>query len=111
MGKYRPLIGDVVYNNNIPHVIMGMENYENMGSMSYDRKYLLIPQNILEQIINNKQNNIINWEKIIEKGHWIKVVGNTFPNIEKVDTTPYKIQKIIGVTVEKMIPRTITIYE
>ena len=44
--KYIPQIGDVVWNNNIPMVVVTMKSYEDAGSCSYDRKYFSMRRGI-----------------------------------------------------------------
>ena len=83
---YKPGIGDVVKDNGYPVVVVDLKNYENVGSCSYDRKYLLCDLKYLE---NNQ--GIITMSDLEQHGRWGFVCRAEFPAIEKVDTTQFSI--------------------
>ena len=57
---------DVVRDNGYPVVVVDLKNYENVGSCSYDRKYLLCDLEYLENsafFILNQQNTRLNSDR------------------------------------------------
>lgn len=107
MSKYIPNIGDVILDNGVPHVVICIESYEDVGSCSYDRKYLLCS----EDYIKNNQGD--SKRSDIEKyGRWLIIKGTHFPDIQKVnDIAPYNINKIDAYSINQKVAKTITIFE
>lgn len=95
-------IGELVYNNDIPMVVLDLKNYEDMGSCSYDRKYKLCT---LEEIQNK--------DYILDDiGMWIQVKGISFPDIKRVEgISPFEINKITAYKIRQKQAKTITVYE
>ena len=84
---YIPAIGDVVKDNGYSVVVVDMNNYENIGSCSYDRKYLLCDLEYLEQ-----NQGIVTMSDLEQHGRWVTIRGTEFPYIEKVDAAPFSIE-------------------
>lgn len=106
-GIYFPKIGDVVLDNGIPFVVADMVSYEDYGSCSYCRKYLLCE----ESFFRNHQGLLTDIE-LNEHGRWVRVEGISFPKIEKVkDIAPYEIEPVKCFSVRQRVTRTVTIYE
>ena len=103
---YKPEIGDVVKDNGYPVVVVDLKNYENVGSCSYDRKYLLCD---LEYLENNQ--GIITMSDLEQHGRWVTIRGTEFPVIEKVDTAPFSIENIECRMIRQKVAKTVTVYE
>ena len=103
---YKPGIGDVVKDNDYPVVVVDLKNYENVGSCSYDRKYLLCDLGYLE---NNQ--GIITMSDLEKHGRWVTIRGTEFPVIEKVDTAPFSIENVECRMIQQKVAKTVTIYE
>jgi hypothetical protein len=103
---YMPQIGDVVKDNGYPVVVVGIKNYETVGSCSYDREYLLCDLDYLE-----KNQGIVTMPDLELHGRWVTVRGTKFPEIEKVDVAPFSIENIECCVVKRKKAKTITIYE
>lgn len=95
-------IGEVVYNNDIPMVVIDCVNYEDYGSMSYDRKYKLC---LLSEIKGRMY-------LVDDVGMWVTIKGTKFPEIERVENVaPFEIEKITAYKVRQKKAKTITVYE
>ena len=108
---YKPSIGDVVLDNNIPMVVVALESNENVGSCSYDRKYLLCEESYMKEY---KEHNIstISLEKIMQHGRWVTIYGTKFPEIHKCeDIAPYEIHPIRAYSFRQKEAKTITVYD
>lgn len=108
---YKPSIGDVVLDNDIPMVVVALENNENVGSCSYDRKYLLCEESYLREY---KEYNIstITLEKIMQHGRWVTICRTKFPEIHKCeDIAPYEIHPICAYSFRQKEAKTVTVYE
>ena len=90
MDKYIPSIGDVVFDNGIPVVVIKMVSYEDAGSCGYARKYLLCD----EKYIRENQ-GIVTIKDLEQYGRWVSINGLPFPDIDKVnDIAPYNISQV-----------------
>lgn len=108
---YKPSIGDVVLDNNIPMVVVALESNENVGSCFYDRKYLLCEESYMKEY---KEHNIstISLEKIMQHGRLVTIYGTKFPEIHKCeDIAPYEIRPIRAYSFRQKEAKTITVYE
>ena len=95
-------IGEVVYNNDIPMVVIDVKIYEDMGSCSYDRKYKICT---LEEL---KDKDFI----LDDVGMWINIKGVSFPDIKRVeDIPPFEIRKCTSYRVRQKQAKTVTVYE
>lgn len=103
---YKPEIGDVIKDNGYPVVIVALKNYEDIGSCSYNRKYLLCDLEYLK-----KNQGIVTMSDLEEHGRWIRVCGTKFPVIEKVNVAPFSIENIECRIIRQKVAKTITIYE
>jgi hypothetical protein len=83
------------------YVIIGMENYEDYGSCSYNRNYYVMKLSDVE----NK--NYINENQ----GTKIKCRGTTLPFTKVNNIAPFKFIKEVRYKVDRMQAKTITIYE
>lgn len=108
MSKYVPEIGDVVLWNGITMVVVVMKSYENLGSVCYDREYLLYEEEIL------RDKDVITLEELDKCGTWVQVHGREFPEIEKAcDIAPYEIKSITAFKLrqKKAKTSTMTVFE
>ena len=103
---YRPEIGDVVKDNGCPVVVVDLKNYENSGSCSYDRKYLLCD---LKYLQNN--HGIVTMSDLEQHGRWVTIRGTEFPIIEKVDIAPFCIENVECLIIRQKVAKTVTVYE
>ena len=104
---YIPKIGDVVKDNSYSVVVVDMKNYENTGSCSYDRKYLLCDLEYLEQ-----NQGIVTMSDLEQHGRWVTILGTKSPYIEKVtDVTPFCIENVECKLIRQKVAKTITVYE
>lgn len=103
---YKPAIGDVVKDNGYPVVVVDLKNYENIGSCSYDRKYLLCDLEYLE-----KNQGIVTMSDLEQHGRWVYVCGTEFPVIEKIDVTPFSIESVECRLIRQKTAKTVTVYE
>lgn len=101
---YLPKIGDVILNNGMQFVVIDYKSYEDMGSLSFDRKYKIC---LYEELVDKE---IIDLDSNL--GYWIEVRGVSFPDIEKVeDIAPFVITKVNYAKVKQKQGKTITVYE
>lgn len=103
---YKPSIGDVVMYCGRPAVVVYLENYETLGSCSYDRKYLLCDLDYLEN-----QQGLVTLSDLEMHGSWFTVQGMYFPDIEKVDVAPFEIESVDCLMVRRKTAKTVTVYE
>lgn len=104
---YIPAIGDVVKDNGYSVVVVDTINYENVGSCSYDRKYLLCDLEYLEQ-----NQGIITMSDLERHGRWVIIRGNEFPYIEKVaNVVPFSVENIECRMIRQKVPKTTIVYE
>lgn len=107
MSKYIPSVGDVVLYNGFPNVVVSMQSYEDYGSCSYDRRYLLCK----EEYIKNNQGDI-KFSELKRHGEWLSFKGSSFPEIQKIDDiAPYNIDKIDVYSIIQKVAKMVTIYE
>lgn len=107
MDKYIPKIGDVVLDNGIPVVIVKMVSYEDAGSCSYARKYLVCEENYIRE-----NQGIITMLDLEQRGRWISITGSIFPDIKKADNiAPYNINQVNSYNIKQKVAKTVTIYE
>ena len=94
-------VGSVVHYNDSKdkYVVTGIKNYEDYGSMSYDRYYYLLGLKFMEDKGFIEEN----------EGIEVEVRGTTLPFTIAKDEAPFKITKEIRYRVERMKPKTITI--
>ena len=100
-------VGDVVYYNEKLMIVVACENHENIGSCSYDRKYLICEKDY----INNNQNTIYSKDDIEKHGYWIEIHGMEFPDFERADVAPYEVTEIPSFSFREKKRKTITMYE
>jgi len=109
---YIPAIGDVVViKNTKKQVVVGCENYEDVGSCSYYRNYELCN---LEDVLNYiKQNTELPIDFIKKKATKIEVRGTefSFPFQKCEDEIPFEIKPVTVYKIRRKIPKTITVYE
>ena len=104
---YIPVIGDVVKDNGYSVVVVDMKNYENMGSCSYDRKYLLCDLEYLKQ-----NQGIVTMSDLEQHGRWVTIRGTEFPYIEKVtDVAPFSSENVECKMIRQKTAKTVTVWE
>lgn len=102
MSKYVPEIGDVVLWNSIPMVVMAVKCREFLGSLYYDREYLLCEEELLHDKV------VMTPEELGKSGIWVQVKGE-FPDIKKAhDIAPYEIKPVTVLKVRQKKAKTIT---
>ena len=107
MSKYIPNIGDVVIDNDIAVVVVKMVSYEDVGSCSYDRKYLLCEENYIRD-----NQGIITMKDLENNGRWVTIRGMEFPDIQKPERgVPYKINNVEALNITQKTAKTVTVYE
>lgn len=103
MSKYIPEKGDVVLWNGITMVVVDMKSHEDLGSLCYDREYLLCK----EELLHDK--DVMTQEELDKSGTWVQVQGLEFPEIEKAcDIAPYEIKPVTVLKVRQKKAKTIT---
>lgn len=99
-------VGEVVYNNDMPMVVIAQKIREDISSMSYDRSYKLCSLTELE----NKE--IISEEDFDKLGMWVDVKGTEFPDIKRVENVaPFNIKPTKVYRIKQKQAKTITIFE
>jgi hypothetical protein len=104
---YEPKIGDVVYNQDgdLPLVIIGLRNFEDAGSLSYSRDYVVIAlDDMVEKVAKD------GFVKL-DDGFVIKVRASKLPFSQVVGEAPFELTQEIRYLVRRKVPRTVTLYE
>ncbi len=105
--KYKPSVGDIILDNNIPMVVMEIKIDENYASCSYDRYYTLCEETYLARC-----NGLYSEEDIKNHGRIVHITGIEFPDIEQVkDIAPYEITPTRCFNIRQKKAKTITVYE
>ena len=103
---YIPKIGDVVIYNGYQAVVVDLKNYENIGSCSYNREYLLCNLEYIE-----KNQGIVTMSDLKQHGIWVTYYGTKIPDIKKVDTAQFSIETIECRMIRQKTAKTVIEYE
>ena len=91
----------------MPVVVVKMVSYEDAGSCSYARKYLVCD----EEYVNENQ-GLITILDLEQNGRWVTISGTPFPDIKKVnDKVPYNINQVDIYNIKQKVAKTVTIFE
>jgi len=98
-------IGEVVYNNDMPMVVIDMENNEDIDACSYDRTYKLC---LLEEL----KDGLFTQEDFEKLGYTVEIRGVSFPDIKRVENVaPFEITKVTSYRIRQKQAKTVTVYE
>jgi len=98
-------IGEVVYNNDMPMVVLDCKNREDIGACSYDRSYKLC---LLEEL----KDGLFTPEDFEKLGYIIEIRGMSFPDIKRVENVaPFEITKVTSYRIRQKQAKIITVYE
>lgn len=107
MERYIPSLGDVIYDNNVPVVVISIDNNEDIASCTYNRDYFICDEGYIRE-----NQGVTTMEELKRHGRKVEIRGSVFPPTEKViDAIPYKIEKINAIRIKQKVAKTITVFE